>query len=76
MGHPVYPFRAVLRELRREEPPIGCHVGGDHRVLAIEVKLAHTIRDDDVRHLRWLKDQLGDDVSGGIGVVPAALLGP
>lgn len=60
-------------------------------MLAIEVKLAHTIRDDDVRHLRWLKDQLGDDVldaivvttgadayrrPDGIGVVPAALLGP
>ena len=60
-------------------------------MLAIEVKLAHTIRDDDVRHLRWLRDQLGDDVldaivvttgtdayrrPDGIGVVPAALLGP
>jgi hypothetical protein len=60
-------------------------------VLAIEVKLAHTIRDDDLRHLRWLRDQLGDDVldaivvttgtdayrrPDGIGVVPAALLGP
>lgn len=64
---------------------------GDHRVLAIEVKLAHTVGDDDVRHLRWLRDQLGDDVldaivvttgtdayrrPDGIGVVPAALLGP
>lgn len=64
---------------------------GDHRVLAIEVKLAHTIRDDDVRHLRWLRDQLGDKVldaivvttgtdayrrADGIGVVPAVLLGP
>jgi predicted AAA+ superfamily ATPase len=64
---------------------------GDHRVLAIEVKLAHTIRDADLRHLRWLKDQLGDALldaivvttggdayrrPDGIGVVPAALLGP
>lgn len=64
---------------------------GDHRVVAIEVKLTHTVRDDDVRHLRWLRDQLGDDVldaivvttgsdayrrTDGIGVVPAALLGP
>lgn len=64
---------------------------GDHRVLAIEVKLAHTIRDGDVRHLRWLRERLGDDVldaivvttgvdayrrPDGIGVVPAALLGP
>lgn len=64
---------------------------GDHRVLAIEVKLAHTVRDDDLRHLRWLQDQLGDGVldavvvttgsdayrrRDGIAVVPAALLGP
>lgn len=64
---------------------------GDHRVLAIEVKLAHTVRDDDLRHLRWLRDRLGNDLldaivittgsdayrrSDGIGVVPAALLGP
>jgi hypothetical protein len=64
---------------------------GDHRVLAIEVKLAHTVRDDDVRHLRWLQDQLGDGLldllvvttgpdaysrPDGVGVVPAALLGP
>lgn len=64
---------------------------GDHCVVAVEVKLAHTVRDDDVRHLRWLRDQLGDELldaivittgseayrrSDGIGVVPAALLGP
>ncbi|MGI8806842.1 MAG: ATP-binding protein [Acidimicrobiales bacterium] len=64
---------------------------GDHRVLAIEVKLARTVHDNDVRHLRWLHDQLGDALiddivvttggdayrrSDGIGVVPAALLGP
>lgn len=64
---------------------------GDHRVLAIDVKLAHTVRDGDLRHLRWLRDQLGDDLldaivvttgtdayrrPDGIGVVPAALLGP
>ena len=64
---------------------------GDHRVLAIEVKLAHTVRDDDLRHLRWLQDQLGDRVldaivvttgsdayrrPDGIGILPAALLGP
>jgi hypothetical protein len=27
---------------------------------AIEVKLAHTVDDSDVRHLRWLGEQLGD----------------
>jgi predicted AAA+ superfamily ATPase len=63
----------------------------DHRVLAIEVKLAHTVTDRDVRHLRWLADRLGDDLldavvvttgndayrrRDGIAVVPAALLGP
>jgi predicted AAA+ superfamily ATPase len=63
---------------------------GDGRILAIEVKLAASIRDKDVRHLRWLKEQMGDDLldaivvsagahayrrSDGIGVVPAALLG-
>lgn len=63
----------------------------DHRVLAIEVKLGATVTDDDVKHLNWLREQIGDDVldaivvtSGpqayrrrdGIGVVPAALLGP
>lgn len=63
----------------------------DGRVLAIEVKLARTIGDGDVRHLRWLEAQLGDRVldlvvvttgptayrrQDGIAVVPAALLGP
>lgn len=63
----------------------------DHRVLAIEVKLARTVGDHDVRHLRWLADRLGDDLldavvvstggdayrrRDGIAVVPAALLGP
>jgi uncharacterized protein len=64
---------------------------GDHRVVAIEVKLARTVREGDLHHLRWLRDRLGDDLldaivvttgsdayrrSDGIGVVPAALLGP
>lgn len=64
---------------------------GDHRILAIEVKLARRVDDRDVRHLQWLADRLGDDLldalvvttgpaayrrPDGIGVVPAALLGP
>lgn len=64
---------------------------GDGRVVAIEVKLAPTVNDDDVRQLRWLERQIGDDLldslvvttgtaayrrRDGIGVVPAALLGP
>ena len=62
----------------------------DHRVLAIEVKLSATIADADTRNLRWLRDQIGDDLldavvintgprayrrTDGIAVVPAALLG-
>jgi predicted AAA+ superfamily ATPase len=64
---------------------------GDHRVLALEVKLAHSIAEGDVSHLRWLRDSMGDDLldavvvttgtdayrrPDGIAVVPAALLGP
>jgi predicted AAA+ superfamily ATPase len=64
---------------------------GDGRVVAIEVKLAPTVGDDDVRQLRWLGGRIGDELldsvivttgtaayrrSDGIGVVPAALLGP
>lgn len=61
------------------------------RVVALEVKLATTVDDRDVRHLRWLREQLGDDLADaavittgqvayrrpdGIAVIPAALLGP
>lgn len=64
---------------------------GDGRVLAVEVKLARTIHDADVRDLLWLRDRIGKDLldaivistgeaayrrRDGIGVVPAALLGP
>jgi predicted AAA+ superfamily ATPase len=63
----------------------------DHRVVAIEVKLTHSVDDADVRHLKWLWSQIGDDLldaivittgtdayrrTDGIGVVPLALLGP
>lgn len=65
--------------------------GEGGRVLGIEVKLAATVTDADVRHLRWLREQLGNDVvdlvvvttgknayrrSDGVAVVPLALLGP
>ena len=64
---------------------------GDRRVLAIEVKLSAAITDDDVKQLHWLRNRIGDDLldaivittgpqayrrTDGIGVVPAALLGP
>lgn len=62
----------------------------DGCVIGIEVKLAATIQDADVRHLNWLDSELGDRVldriivstgptayrrRDGVGVVPLALLG-
>jgi len=61
------------------------------RVLAVEVKPASSIDDRDVKHLRWLGEELGAGLldaivvttgpfayrrPDGIGVVPLALLGP
>lgn len=61
----------------------------DGRVVALEIKLTATVNDSDVRHLRWLADQIGDNLldaavittgseayrrHDGIGVIPAALL--
>ena len=63
----------------------------DRRVVAVEVKLAGSISDGDVRHLTWLADRIGADLADavvvstgrhayrradGIAVVPLALLGP
>lgn len=63
----------------------------DQKVVAVEVKLAATADADAIKHLRWLKAQLGDDLldavvittgthayrrEDGIAVVPLALLGP
>lgn len=85
---------AVVRHLRTKggEREVDLIVErGDHRVLAIEVKLAQSADDRDVRHLRWLHAAIGDDLldavvvttgrqayrrADGIAVVPAALLGP
>lgn len=61
------------------------------RIVAIEVKLGQAPTDRDVRHLLWLRNEIGDELadaiiittgqaayrrSDGIAVVPAALLGP
>ena len=35
---------------------------GDHRVVAIEVKLGRVADSSDGRHLRWLRDEIGDDL--------------
>ena len=63
----------------------------DARMVALEVKLVPVADDTDVRHLRWLRERVGDDLldavvvttgpvayrrDDGIAVVPAALLGP
>lgn len=62
----------------------------DGRVIAVEVKLARDISSDDVRHLKWLTERLGDSLidavvitageeayrrPDGIAVVPASLIG-
>lgn len=63
----------------------------DRRVVAIEVKLAATVGDSDVRHLNWLAKKVGDRLVNrvvittgesayrrpdGVAVIPLALLGP
>lgn len=65
--------------------------GPDRRVLAIEAKLAPSVGDNDVRHLNWLRDQIGSRLADrvvvttgptayrrpdGVAVVPLGLLGP
>ncbi len=61
------------------------------RIVAIEVKLGQIPEERDVRHLQWLRNEIGDELADaivittgqaayrrpdGIAVVPAALLGP
>jgi len=63
----------------------------DGRIVALEIKLARSVEDTTLAHLRWLRDRLGDDLlaaavlttgphayrrADGIAVIPAALLGP
>lgn len=88
------PARAAVHHLRTTR---GDHevdliiVRDDGRVVALEVKLSPSVEDKDVKHLRWLREQLGDDLldaavittgnvayrrPDGIAVIPAGLLGP
>ena len=61
------------------------------QIVAFEVKLGQVVDDRDVRHLVWLRNELGDDLADaavittgraayrradGTAVIPAALLGP
>jgi predicted AAA+ superfamily ATPase len=63
----------------------------DQRVVALEVKLSAGIDDRDVKHLLWLRKQIGDQLldaavittgeyayrrPDGVAVIPLALLGP
>lgn len=63
----------------------------DHRILALEVKLGTSVGEQEVDHLRWLRQKIGDDLldaviiytgryayrrPDGIAVIPAALLAP
>jgi len=65
--------------------------GRDRNLVAIEIKASGSVTDHDVRHLNWLKAQLGDRVvdricinagphayrrPDGVAVIPFALLGP
>lgn len=65
--------------------------GADGRVVALEVKVARDVGASDVKHLHWLKAQLGPGLldaavitvgphayrrADGIAVIPAVLLGP
>jgi predicted AAA+ superfamily ATPase len=62
----------------------------DGRILAVEFKLARDVGGDDLRHLHWLAERIGDELldsivvttgpeayrrPDGVAVVPAALLG-
>ncbi|MDN5570522.1 MAG: DUF4143 domain-containing protein [Propionibacteriaceae bacterium] len=64
--------------------------GRGRAVVALEVKLAETVSDSDVRHLLWLRNEIGDRLRDmvvlttgqfayrrpdGVAVVPLALLG-
>lgn len=64
----------------------------DGKVLALECKLSATVDDDDTKHLRWLADEIGDQLTDaavlttgtqayrrprdGVAVIPLGLLGP
>jgi predicted AAA+ superfamily ATPase len=63
----------------------------DGRCIGVEVKMSPLVTDDDVRHLTWLRNRLGDELldsviittgshayrrADGVAVIPAALLGP
>jgi predicted AAA+ superfamily ATPase len=89
------PVAAQVSHLRlgsgRREVDLIVERGSDRAVVAFEVKLSASVTDDDVKHLLWLREQLGDQVvdaavlttgehayrrRDGIAVIPLGLLGP
>lgn len=88
------PSRATVHHLRtrRGDREIDLIVSrSDGRVVALEVKLSPSVTDADVKHLLWLRQNIGADLldaavittgkaayrrADGIAVIPAALLGP
>jgi uncharacterized protein len=75
----------------RGEREVDLIVERGRSVVALEVKLGQVVDDRDVRHLTWLREELGENLADavvvttgktayrrpdGIAVVPAALLGP
>lgn len=87
------PLGARVTHLRQQDGrhEVDIIVEKDGEYVAIEVKLASTVKDEDVKHLHWLKSQLQDALvdtvvvttgpfayrrGDGVAVVPAALLGP
>lgn len=89
----VVPSEASLGHLRTRngDHEVDFIVSRGTKIIGIEVKLAPTISDRDVRHLHWLRETIGERYADGIvittgnhayrrtdgiAVVPAALLGP
>jgi uncharacterized protein len=81
---------AHLRTARGERE-VDLIVERGQSIVAIEVKLGNVVTDQDVRHLLWLRQQIGEELvdavvistgreayrrRDGIAVVPLALLGP
>jgi predicted AAA+ superfamily ATPase len=89
------PVGADVSHLRlgsgRREVDMVVERGEDRSVVAFEVKLAASVSDNDVKHLVWLREQLGDQLvdaavlttgeyayrrPDGVAVIPLGLLGP
>jgi hypothetical protein len=89
-----FPFWHEVRRLpvpESERQTVALVQGRAGEIVGVEVKLSATVDDDDIAHLRWLRDELKGDLRAavvittgphayrrpdGIYVVPLALLGP